>query len=337
MKVLIIGGTGLIGSEAAKQFIDKGYEVSCIALAPIPTGADLPKEMDISLGNFMTMSDHELESHLVGCSGMVFAAGIDERVEGPPPIYEVFKKFNIDGLKRLMTVALKCGVKHCVVCGSYFSYFDKIQPNKQLYKWHPYIRSRRDQETMALSFVDKGMDVAILELPYIFGAQLGRKPVWLFLTKTIRQMKFATFYPSGGTAMVTIRQVGQAIVGAMEKNKGRGTYPIGYYNITWIDMLTRFHKYMKIPKRWIISIPNSLFALTGFFITIKNKLLGIQSGLDLVRFQNMMCEQLYIDKSLACDFLGVEPDDIDQAIGESVTLCLEIMDQKVDSIDMRGE
>ena len=45
MKVFMIGGTGLLGSEAAKELISQGHEVSSIALPPLPTGAVLPPEM----------------------------------------------------------------------------------------------------------------------------------------------------------------------------------------------------------------------------------------------------------------------------------------------------
>ena len=35
MKVFIIGGTGLLGSEAAKVLIERGHEVTAIALPPV--------------------------------------------------------------------------------------------------------------------------------------------------------------------------------------------------------------------------------------------------------------------------------------------------------------
>ena len=41
----------------------------------------------------------------------------------------------------------------------------------------------------ALSFADDKFDVAVLELPYIFGAQPGRKPVWMFVAEQIRNSK----------------------------------------------------------------------------------------------------------------------------------------------------
>lgn len=337
MKVFMIGGTGLLGSEAAKILIERGHEVVSLALPPIPEGAELPKEMKIEFGNFMDMDDETLSGYLKGCEGFVFAAGVDERVEGPAPIYDMFKKFNITALERLLRLAKANGVKHVAICGSYFSYFAKVWPEKELTKWHPYIRSRIDQETMAMSYADENFDVAVLELPYIFGTQQGRKPVWVFLVEQIRSMKNKTMYPKGGTAMVTVRQVGEALSGAIERNKGGNCYPIGYYNLTWVEMLKIAHKYMGTPDKKIVTIPNWMYALGGKQIMKQQKKAGHEGGLNMVKFTDVMCAETFIDKSLGCEPLGVEPDDIDAAIGQSIQLCLDLLDGKTKAIDMKGE
>ena len=188
MKVFMIGGTGLLGSEAARELIARGHEVTALALPPVPKGATLPPEMKIEFGNYLEMTDDEMRAHLRGCDAFVFAAGVDERVEGPAPIYDLYKKFNIDPIRRLLPLAKECGVKHVAICGSYFAYFAKNHPEMQLTRWHPYIRSRIDQENAAMDVAGPNFDVAVLELPYIFGTQPGRKPVWVFLVESIRGM-----------------------------------------------------------------------------------------------------------------------------------------------------
>lgn len=337
MNIFMIGGTGLLGSEAAKELIKRGHKVTSIALPPLPEGAVLPKEMKIEFGNYLNLSDEEIKDWFKGCDAFIFAAGVDERLEGPPPIYDMYKRYNIDPLERLLTLAKDCGIKHCVICGSYFSYFDKIWPDKELSKWHPYIRSRKDQEEMAISFANENFDVAILELPYIFGTQEGRKPVWVFLVEIIKNMKAVTLYPKGGTTMVTVKQVGQAIAGAVEKNKGGNCYPIGYYNMTWKEMLTIFHKYMGCPNKKIITIPDFLLKFKTKSLLNEQKAKNIQSGLDMVKFPELQCSNQFIDKALGCEFLGVEPDDIEKAIGESVTLSMELIESKKKVVEMRGE
>ena len=70
MKVFMIGGTGLLGSEGAGELIRRGHEVSSVALPPIPEGAPLPPEMKLSLGNYMELTDEELSGHMKGCEGL---------------------------------------------------------------------------------------------------------------------------------------------------------------------------------------------------------------------------------------------------------------------------
>ncbi|MBU0956179.1 MAG: NAD-dependent epimerase/dehydratase family protein [Spirochaetes bacterium] len=337
MKVFMIGGTGLLGSEGARELIRRGHSVTSISLPPLPSGALLPPEMVVDFGNYLELSDEELRAHLRGCEGLVFAAGVDERIEGPPPIYEMFSKYNIIPLRRLLAIAKECGVRHCVICGSYFAYFDRVWPQKQLAKHHPYIQSRVDQAALALSFADENFDVAVLELPYIFGVQPGRKPVWVFLVEQIRSMKLATLYPKGGTTMLTVRQVAQCIAGALERNRGGRNYPVGWYNLSWREMLTIVHRHLGIPHKKIITIPDWMFRLAGRGIVRKQQAAGHQGGLDMVAFSEVMCARTFIDKSTIEHELGVQPDDIDAAIGASIRLCVEVLDGKAQVIGMKAE
>ena len=50
MKFFMIGGTGLLGSEAARVLIERRHEVTSVALPQLPEGAVLPKEMKIEFG-----------------------------------------------------------------------------------------------------------------------------------------------------------------------------------------------------------------------------------------------------------------------------------------------
>lgn len=188
-----------------------------------------------------------------------------------------------------------------------------------------------------MSFADENFDVAVLELPYIFGTQPGRKPVWVFLVESIRSMKNTTMYPKGGTSMVTVRQVGQAVAGAIERNKGGNCYPIGYYNMAWKEMLQIVHKYLGCPGKKIVTIPDWMYALGGKKIMKEQKEKNLEGGLHMVKFTALQCSNLFINKSLGCDLLGVQPDNIDKAIGDSIKLCVDVLENKVKTLDMKGE
>ena len=328
-----------MGSAAAEELIRRGHKVRAIALAPVPEGAKLPPEMELSFQNYLTLTDDEIRICFKGCDGFVFASGIDERIGGPSPIYDFFNKYNLTPLERLLRIAKEFGVKHTVICGSYFSYFNRIWPQHEMARWHPYIRSRLEQEKMALGFADDSFSVAILELPYIFGAQPGREPVWTIVVNVVRGMKRATLYPKGGTTMVTRRQVAQAIAGALEKTKGGKCWPIGWYNMVWKDFLAIVHRYMGMPGRKVITVPDWLFKL-GIKAVEKKIRTGEHSegGLYMPKFAAVQASETFIDKSLGCIPLGVEEDDIVSAIGESITLAIDVLDGKVPNVvGMKGE
>lgn len=261
MHVFIVGGTGLLGYASALELIRRGNKVSALALPPLPQGLTIPPEMKIVFGNYIDMTDDALKAQMTGCDALVFAAGIDERVEFPSPVYDAYHKYNIEPVKRFLRISKEIGIQKAVIMGSYFTHFDKIWPELRLAEKHPYIRSRREQERTALNFNSEKMAVMVLELPYIFGTQPGRKPVRTFLIETIKKMKFATFFMKGGTTMVTVNQVAQAVAGALERPEGGTSYPVGWYNMTWKELFAVFHKHMGIPKRKFLTLPNWLVRL----------------------------------------------------------------------------
>lgn len=336
MKIFMIGGTGLLGCAAAQLFIDKGHSVKSIALPPLPEGAPIPEEMELVFGNFMEMSDDEIKGMMKGCDCLVFAAGIDERVEFPAPVYKQYEKFNINPTRRLITLAKECGLTNSVILGSYFSYFAKEHPEMELTKKHPYIRSRIEQEEVALSLADDDMSVAVLELPYIFGTQPGRRPVWVILIEQLHRMPGVTMYPKGGTAMLTVRQVAEVIVGAAESNKGANAYPIGYYNLTWDQFLAIVHKAMGKPNRKIIHIPNWMFRLFGKTMLKTYAKNNIDPGLNTADLADIMGMNTFIDKKWSVA-LGATEDDIDRAIYDSVKLSVDSFSGKQNLIEMKGE
>ncbi len=335
MKIFMVGGTGLLGASGAKELLDRGHEVVSVALPPIPKGADIPNKMHLHLGNILTMTDKEIAKLMDGCDGFVFAAGVDERVEFPPPVYDAYRKFNIEPLERLLPIAKEAGVKKVVILGSYFSHFAKIHPEWELTKYHPYIRSRIDQENFALSFSNKNFQVMFLELPYIFGAQKGRKPVWMLYIDLLMPMKKRIFFPKGGTTMVTVRQVGQAIAGAIEKGKGGTCYPVGWDNKTWVELLTLVTKYMGYPEKKVVTIPTFLYKLYSRKMAKDFKAKNIESGLDPVKFVQLMTNNSFIDRNIIEKELGVTDDDIEAAIEESITYCMDIYKNKRKVVEMQ--
>lgn len=336
MKIFMIGGTGLLGSAGAAELIARGHPVRSLALPPVPPGSLLPPAMDLIFGNYLDLGDDDLLRAMGGCDAFVFAAGVDERVEGPPPIYDLFYRNNIAPLDRLLKLAKRTTIRRAVILGSYFTTFARQWPECRLADHHPYIRSRVEQARLALSLADDRLSVCILELPYIFGAQPGRRPVWVFLAEQLLAMPGLAFYPGGGTAMVTVRQVGQAIAGAVERGESGRQYPVGWFNLTWVEMLRIFYRHMGQPDKKIVTVPRFLFRLQTRRIMAEKRRQNLEPGLDLVTYADFMTAKTFISREISEKTLGVQDDDLDEAIGQSVRLCLDIIQGRAAVIGMKA-
>ena len=341
MKVFMIGGTGLLGCEAATTLIKRGHQVTSVALPPLPEGAPIPEEMEIIFGDINKKTDEEIAAMLEGSDVFIFAAGVDERVEFPAPVMDYYYKFNIAPLERIFPLCKKAGVKRAVVLGSYFAYLNKIKPEMKLTERNPYMKSRMDQEKVCEDACDENFSACVLELPYIFGTQPGRKPVWTVLIEQIEFMDKwpVTMYPKGGTAMLTCRQVGQVIAGAAENKAGKTGFeaiPIGMYNMTWPEFLDIVFDARGMHGRKILTVAPWMMKLGMGKIVKDYKKRGIDSGMDPMQLPDMMDYNLFIDKKW-CLELGVEEDDIKEAITDSIKVSQAAFDGKVKLLEMKGE
>ena len=340
MKIFMIGGTGLLGCEAATTLIKRGHQVKSVALPPLPEGAPIPKEMELVFGDINKKTDEEIEQMLEGCDCFIFAAGVDERKEFPAPVMDYYYKYNIAPLERIFPLCKKAGVKRAVVLGSYFSYLSKIKPDMNLEERNPYFKSRLIQEDVCKKACDDNFNVAVLELPYIFGTQPGRRPVWTVLIEQISGMDKLPFtlYPKGGTAMLTCRQVGQAIAGAATKEGAKGfeAIPISMYNMKWDKFLGIVYEARGMHNRKIVGIPPFMMKLGMYGIVKDYKKRGIDSGMDPLQLPYIMDYDLFITDKYTRD-LGVEDDDIEAAITDSIKVSQESYEGKVKLLDMKGE
>ena len=276
-------------------------------------------QMELKFKDYLMLSDDEIRECFSGCEGFVFAANTGGGIN----------KFNVTPLERLLHIAKECGVKHTVICGSYFSYFDRKWPKLGLSRRHPYIRSHVEREEASLSFADDNFNVAVLEFPYIFGVQRGRKPVWTLLVKILRGMKWVTMFPGGGTTMITRNQAAQAIAGALEKSNGPKRWPIGCYNMPWKEFLEIVHKNMGMRERIVITIPNWLIKPEIKYIEniIREDMEEIKNNFYAPKFLDIQSAQTYIDRIHGCNPLGVKDDDIENAIGESIRSSVEFLER----------
>lgn len=320
MKVFIIGGTGFIGYHAVLEFIRRGHQVSALALPPLPTEDLLPPNVQLQLADLNSLDDDEVRRLFRGHDALVFAAGADDRVIPKAPAYDFFYDANVRACRRVFQLARESGIKRGVLLGSYFTHFDRIWPDMELSSHHPYIRSRKEQIEQSMQAAMPDLELMVLELPYIFGAIPGRIPLWAPLIRYIRY-PIPLFYPRGGTSAVSVKQVAEAIVGAVEFGKPGGIYQIGDENLTWEALLTRLAQAVGLNRN-VITLPDWIIRIGLWLVELYFKLQGKEGGLALAHFTDLQTAQTFFDPTESRTALGYSQGGLDQAFKETIEACL---------------
>ena len=320
MNCLIVGGTGFIGYHAVLELVRRGHRVSVLALPPLPAAPLLPSQVRVMLADLNTLPDTDLQALLACHDAVVYAAGADDRVTPRRPAYDFFYNANVQPSVRLFTLARGAGIRRGVLLGSYFTYFDRLWPQMALAQHHPYIRSRVEQARQALAVSQPDLALMILELPYIFGAMPGRTPLWLPLIRYV-DSALPLFFPAGGTNMIAVQHVGEAIAGALERGRAGERYVIGDENLAWADWLSRLARLLGREKR-VITAPAAAVRGAARCVRLYHRLQGREGGLDPVAFVALQTANTFFDPSPSRDELGYGSGGLDQALHDTVRACL---------------
>jgi len=331
-RVLLLGGAGFLGYHATLQFLQRGYEVTILALPPPPEPGLFPVQAKTVFKDVNTILDRELLALLTGQEAIVFAAGADDRLLPHRPSWPFFYKHNVETAAHFFRLARQAGVKRGVLLSSYFAHFARIWPELHLAQHHPYIRSRVEQEQAVLDAAGDmtrfaanrdrvpSLSVVILELPYIFGAMPGRRPLWTPLLKYINSTP-VIFYPRGGTNMIAVDHVAEAIAGAVERGRPGTRYLVGDENLTWVEFLHRLSRAMGKEKP-VVTLPDILLRSGLRLVRMLHHIKGREGGLDPVHLLKLQTANTFFDPEPSRQALGYGQGGLDQAFAATVRAAL---------------
>lgn len=322
-RILVIGGTGLLGYATIQELLRRGDEVVSVALPPMPVD-DLFDRLDGHVENHLhdigQLSDAEMLELLAGCSGVVYAIGADERVTPPAPAARFFYEQNVLPTQRVARLAREAGVRSFVVFGSYFAHFAETMPELGLAD-QGYPLMRLLQEQIAFAEGDGAMTVTSLRLPYIFGTMPGRMPLWKMFVDQIRGQESFPAHDGGITAAVTTRQVGQAAAGALEHGQHRTTYPLGGMNLALADFYRRIADSLG-QRTQIPLVPFEILEPGLVALDEEAAMAGLEHGISMRLAGLARAHDLSIDPGPVQEALGYDDDDVLAAIDETLAVVL---------------
>lgn len=311
MNVIVIGGTGLLGTYTAREAARRGHSVMSVSRSGAPAGPEGARQVKRDIAS---ATEPELLRLFEGQDALVYALGLDDRSPLPRPAYEVLHEDHAVLCIRVLRAAKAAGARKAVVFGSYFTSLERQRPELGLADAHPYARTRLEQSRAVLAESVPGFDTFMLEIPYVIGSLPGRLPPWAFLFDMLAAGgRSAFFFKKGGTAAVTAVQVGQAALGAIEHGVGGTAYPLGGINLSWPDLAGRFLAATGRVKR-IRSLPRALFEIYGALSALGLALAGKERGLRIARFAEVQYSEAYLDPEPSMKALGYGHADYDLEI-----------------------
>ncbi|MFP1645404.1 NAD-dependent epimerase/dehydratase family protein [Pontitalea aquivivens] len=245
MKILIVGGTGMIGGHAALMLAAEGHEVTLGARKPAQARSPVAHFAhllgDYTQGDFSTRDLERFDA-------VVFAAGNDIRhlpagVDGDA----FWRATQIEGVPAFVARAKQAGVSRVVQLGSYYHH---VMPG--LAETDAYVRARKLADEGARALADASFNVSTLNPPSIVGSLPGtaaRRYERLVLWARGDLPELPDFAPAGGTNYMSVRSLCQAILGALRNAKSGHAYLVGDCNLRFRDFFQLFFDAAGSPRK----------------------------------------------------------------------------------------
>jgi dihydroflavonol-4-reductase len=334
MHVLTIGGAGQLGHFILKHLASEGHELSIIGIGTPPEEGYLPIGTHYIECDVEKASEEEIQRHFKGVNTVIHAAGADGRNMFPRPAINGFRDANVKPIPHIINAMRAVGASRLIILGSYYTAMHRVYPDLNIPAKSAYVRSRIEQTKAAFEHAGEHLSVAVLELPYIFGAAPGRGTLWGFYMDAIKNSSGSLAVHAGGTACITMNQVGLAAAHAALYSKGHKCYPIGNINLTYVEIYQYFANALNVECDIIPRKPE-YFRAKAIENLKRLQASGMESAYDPLGLLDIEDQLLYIDPLPSMQALNFQPEDILTAIKESVDATLRYQGRGPGSLDSR--
>lgn len=294
MKAFVTGSTGLLGNNLVRLLIEQGHQVKALVRSPqkaLKTFDDLP--VTLVEGDMLHVAD--FASELKGCDVLFHCAGYFREYYQPGDHWQKLEAINIKGTVQLLEAAEQQGVGKAIYVSSSGvigkNKNDKLSdettpPNGVSYS-NLYFKSKVLAEEAVYEFLQHHSLPVVFILPgWMFGPRDYAPTDSGRLVIDFLQRKLPVILP-GGSAIVDVRDVAQAMINACDKGKSGDRYLVAGYNLTLKTVVQTLSQVTGIPAPKI-SIPYKVLIFLAFLSESYGRLTGqpillSRSGLKVIQ------------------------------------------------------
>lgn len=234
MKVLVVGGTGLIGGEIALYLQENGHAVTLMSRKPttVPGLADMP----FLQGDYI--NDDFSDGRLNGFDWLVFSAAADIRnipQDGSVSPQDFYTKANDEAVPRFFAAARDAGFSRAVMVGTFYP---QVAP--QQIGVCPYVTSRHNTDVAVRALSNEKFSVCSINAPFVLGNIPGMDVPYISALEQYARGNIPglpVFAPKGGTNHISSRSLAQAALNALNKGEPGKGYLVGDENYSWKEYL----------------------------------------------------------------------------------------------------
>lgn len=238
MRMLIVGGTGMIGADAALRLADLGHEITLGARKPLPAGTRLG---DMPFERIDYVNEEPDRDRLGRFDAIVFAAGNDVRHMPKGANRDDYWPW-ANGMRvpHFAQAARDAGVRHFILIGSFYP-----QAAPQLLGTNSYVDSRLAADEGVRKLASEEFHVVVLNAPFVIGQVEGLDipGARVFTDWAMGRMpNIPNWMIGGGVNVITTATLTDAIVGALERGTNGKAYLIGDENLTFKDYFEAYFR-----------------------------------------------------------------------------------------------
>jgi len=279
-KILVTGPTGLVGINLIRKLVELNYAEIHILVRKTSNLKYLP--IDKLIIHYGDTTDLNLikENYFENIDEVINIAGVVS-LNDRKLLHEV----NVKGVQNVFECCIKNKIKKVIHISSIsaidFGNKNKLSNENSSFGFEkydlPYNHSKRKGEEIALSYVEKGLNVVCINPGFILGPFDVKPSSGALILETL---KAGFFYPlNSGTTIVHVEDVVFGIIKALECGKNGERYIISGENVSYYDIFTEILKNAN-KKRLLIPIPKILGLIAGYSLDFLGKIFNKKFNLN---------------------------------------------------------
>jgi dihydroflavonol-4-reductase len=246
MKILVAGGTGMIGGHAALLLQAEGHDVTIAARKPVVAAPGSPlTKLKFLQGDYVAGTYKK--GDLTGFEALVFCAGNDVRHKPQDEADATYwEKANSVAIPKFFELARDAGVKVGINVGSFYP-----QAAPHLVDKIPYVKSRKMSDDGVRALSTSGFRTMSINAPFVVGSVPGLTiSMFEFYTRYAEgKLPIPPFAPAGGVNFISTQSLSEAIAGGIKRGEGGTAYLVGDENLTFAQYFEHFFRAVGKPTK----------------------------------------------------------------------------------------